>query len=94
MLWLYGPQRLLTEVGTMNLFVFWHREDGELELVTPPLDGLILPGVIRQSLLEMAREWWYPIPTMENGPELARRFLRALSDIQYGRTPSDWAQPL
>ena len=29
----------------------------ELELVTPPLDGLILPGVIRQSLLEMAREW-------------------------------------
>ncbi|XP_074936418.1 branched-chain-amino-acid aminotransferase, mitochondrial-like isoform X2 [Phalacrocorax aristotelis] len=55
-LWLHGPQRLLTEVGTMNLFVFWHREDGELELVTPPLDGLILPGVTRQSLLELARE--------------------------------------
>ena len=27
-LWLQGPQRLLTEVGTMNLFIFWHREDG------------------------------------------------------------------
>ncbi|GAB0202123.1 branched-chain-amino-acid aminotransferase, mitochondrial [Grus japonensis] len=140
-LWLHGPQRLLTEVGTMNLFVFWHREDGELELVTPPLDGLILPGVTRQSLLELAREWgefevregplpmgtvlgalaqgrlremfgsgtacvvcpvggilygdqWYPIPTMEHGPELAQRFLRVLSDIQYGRVPSEWAQPL
>ncbi|XP_049648681.1 LOW QUALITY PROTEIN: branched-chain-amino-acid aminotransferase, mitochondrial-like [Accipiter gentilis] len=56
-LWLHGPERLLTEVGTMNLFVFWHREDGEPELVTPPLDGLILPGVTRRSLLELAREW-------------------------------------
>ena len=27
---------------------------------------------------------WIPIPTMENGPELAQRFLRALSDIQVG----------
>jgi len=26
-------------------------------LVTPPLDGLILPGVTRLSLLELAREW-------------------------------------
>ncbi|XP_074427600.1 branched-chain-amino-acid aminotransferase, mitochondrial isoform X2 [Larus michahellis] len=55
-LWLHGPQQLLTEVGTMNLFIFWHNQDGELELVTPPLDGLILPGVTRQSLLELARE--------------------------------------
>lgn len=29
----------------------------ERELVTPPLDGLILPGVTRLSLLELAREW-------------------------------------
>lgn len=29
----------------------------EKELVTPPLDGLILPGVTRLSLLELAREW-------------------------------------
>lgn len=29
----------------------------ERELVTPPLDGLILPGVTRFSLLELAREW-------------------------------------
>ena len=27
------------------------------ELVTPPLEGLILPGVTRASILEMARNW-------------------------------------
>ena len=27
------------------------------ELVTPPLNGLILPGVTRSSLLEVARSW-------------------------------------
>ena len=25
--------------------------------MTPPLDGLILPGVTRRSLLELARSW-------------------------------------
>jgi len=29
----------------------------ETELVTPPLDGTILPGVTRQSILELARQW-------------------------------------
>lgn len=29
----------------------------ERELVTPPLNGIILPGVTRLSLLELAREW-------------------------------------
>ena len=29
---------------------------GEQELVTPPLDGTVLPGVTRQSVLEMMRE--------------------------------------
>ncbi|KAM5237406.1 branched-chain-amino-acid aminotransferase, mitochondrial isoform 2-T2 [Ctenodactylus gundi] len=56
-LWLYGPDHQLTEVGTMNIFIYWTHDDGELELVTPPLDGIILPGVIRQSLLDLARSW-------------------------------------
>ncbi|XP_060145802.1 branched-chain-amino-acid aminotransferase, mitochondrial isoform X3 [Globicephala melas] len=56
-LWLYGPDHQLTEVGTMNIFIFWTHEDGALELVTPPLDGVILPGVVRQSLLDLARTW-------------------------------------
>ncbi|XP_044932998.1 branched-chain-amino-acid aminotransferase, mitochondrial isoform X3 [Mustela putorius furo] len=56
-LWLYGPDHQLTEVGTMNIFIYWTHEDGVLELVTPPLDGVILPGVVRQSLLDLARTW-------------------------------------
>jgi len=54
-LWLYKDQ--VTEVGTMNFFMFWVNEQGEQELVTPPLNGLILPGITRKSLLDLAREW-------------------------------------
>eukprot|EP01116_Phalansterium_solitarium_P017999 TRINITY_DN459_c0_g1_i1.p1 TRINITY_DN459_c0_g1~~TRINITY_DN459_c0_g1_i1.p1 ORF type:complete len:431 (+),score=103.42 TRINITY_DN459_c0_g1_i1:68-1294(+) len=56
-LWLFGPEYNLTEVGTMNLFVYWITEKGEKELVTPPLDGTILPGVTRDSILQLARKW-------------------------------------
>lgn len=34
------------------------RGDGKkLELATPPLDGTILPGITRQSVLDLARSW-------------------------------------
>eukprot|EP00118_Oscarella_pearsei_P025746 m.308699 g.308699 ORF g.308699 m.308699 type:complete len:386 (+) comp44534_c0_seq1:51-1208(+) len=56
-LWLYGHDHQLTEVGTMNMFVFLKNERGAHELVTPPLDGLILPGVTRKSILELAQKW-------------------------------------
>nr|XP_044995413.1 branched-chain-amino-acid aminotransferase, cytosolic isoform X2 [Jaculus jaculus] len=56
-LWLYGKDHQITEVGTMNLFLYWTNEDGEEELATPPLDGIILPGVTRQCILELARKW-------------------------------------
>ncbi|GAB1291422.1 Branched-chain-amino-acid aminotransferase, cytosolic [Apodemus speciosus] len=56
-LWLYGEDNQITEVGTMNLFLYWINEDGEEELATPPLDGIILPGVTRQSILELAQQW-------------------------------------
>ncbi|KAF8898345.1 branched-chain amino acid aminotransferase II [Infundibulicybe gibba] len=54
-LWLHGPEHYLTEVGTMNLFVVFRQEGGVTELVTPPLDGMILPGVTRDSVLALAR---------------------------------------
>ncbi|KAI6045142.1 aminotransferase [Pisolithus marmoratus] len=54
-LWLHGPEHYLTEVGTMNLFVALKGEDGATELVTPPLDGMILPGITRDSVLALAR---------------------------------------
>ncbi|GAB5589475.1 branched-chain-amino-acid transaminase bat2 [Umbelopsis nana] len=56
-LWLFGEQHELTEVGTMNLFLLMKNEKGEKELVTPPLDGSILPGVTRDSIISLAREW-------------------------------------
>uniref|UniRef100_A0A8D1MJN5 Branched-chain-amino-acid aminotransferase n=1 Tax=Sus scrofa TaxID=9823 RepID=A0A8D1MJN5_PIG len=56
-LWLYGEDNQITEVGTMNLFLYWINENGEEELATPPLDGIILPGVTRQSILDLAHNW-------------------------------------
>ena len=44
-------------VGTMNFFMYWKNEKGETELLTPPLDGTILPGVTRDSIITLAREW-------------------------------------
>lgn len=54
-LWLHKDS--VTEVGTMNLFCFWKNEKGEKELITAPLDGTILPGVTRQSILDLSRAW-------------------------------------
>ncbi|XP_029318237.1 branched-chain-amino-acid aminotransferase, cytosolic isoform X2 [Cottoperca gobio] len=56
-LWLYGEDHQITEAGTMNVFLFWINEDGEEELATPPLDGIILPGITRQSILQLTRKW-------------------------------------
>ena len=42
----------------MNIFAFFQHPDGRKELVTPSLEsGLILPGVTRRSVLELAEEW-------------------------------------
>ncbi|SCU91888.1 LAFA_0F06480g1_1 [Lachancea sp. 'fantastica'] len=56
-LWLFGPEKHITEVGTMNVFfVFKDAKTGKKELVTAPLDGTILEGVTRDSILSLARE--------------------------------------
>lgn len=56
-LWLFGEEEYVTEVGTMNLFVAMkNKETGQKELITAPLDGTILEGVTRDSILELARE--------------------------------------
>lgn len=56
-LWLFGEDEEVTEVGTMNQFFFWERPEGGRELVTAPLDGTILPGVTRDSILQLVRDW-------------------------------------
>lgn len=159
-LWLYGDDLKLTEVGTMNIFVSHISPDNpnKLHLVTPPLDdGLILPGITRASILDLARQWpdvvveerymtigeirqmlqqnilvemfgagtacvVCPISSIHmtdgttlripyfditkddtttqqhqqsvNNLMLTKRILSAITDIQYGRTPHQWAQEL
>ncbi|KAI8972591.1 branched-chain amino acid aminotransferase II [Trametes punicea] len=51
-LWLLGEK--ITEAGSMNFFVVIQRDDGDLDVFTPPLDGTILPGVTRDSILALA----------------------------------------
>ena len=52
-LWLDGVERkYVEEVGTMNVFFVI----GD-EIVTPELNGSILPGITRKSCLELLRSW-------------------------------------
>ena len=52
-LWLDGVQRkYIDEVGTMNIMV----KIGD-EVITPALGGTILPGVTRDSVLTLLRDW-------------------------------------
>lgn len=51
-LWLDAKEhQFIEEVGAMNIFFVMNQE-----LVTPPLSGTILPGITRQSVLEMASD--------------------------------------
>lgn len=52
-LWLDACEhRYVEEVGTSNIFFVL----GD-ELVTPPLGGSILPGITRDSVIQLARRW-------------------------------------
>mmetsp|Transcript_23149 Transcript_23149/g.71555 ORF Transcript_23149/g.71555 Transcript_23149/m.71555 type:complete len:404 (-) Transcript_23149:66-1277(-) len=142
-LYLFGDDHRVTEVGAMNVFVVWKTREGSVELVTAPLDyGDILPGVTRRSVLDLAaadpagvgvdaaaeraftmpevrdaanegrllevfgagtaavicpvNEIFYEgasvnVPTGAGAGPVASSLWKKLSDIQYGRTASDWA---
>ena len=53
-LWLTDNK--ITEIGASNIFFYIKNDNGEHELVTAPIDGLSLPGVVRDSVLTLARE--------------------------------------
>jgi branched-chain amino acid aminotransferase len=56
-LWLDGAvHRDLEEIGTMNVFAYFGGT-----LVTPALEGSILPGVTRDSVIQLARSWGIPV---------------------------------
>lgn len=52
-LWLDALERLyVEEVGSMNIFFVI-----ENEVITPQLSGTILPGITRDSVLQLSRSW-------------------------------------
>ena len=52
-LWLDGvEQKYIEEVGTMNIFI--NLKD---EIVTPKLNGSILPGITRRTVIEILKDW-------------------------------------
>ena len=52
-LWLDGvEQKYIEEVGSMNIFFVIDNE-----LITPALNGSILPGITRDSVIALARMW-------------------------------------
>ena len=56
-LWLDGVERkYIEEVGAMNIFF---KINGTV--VTPMLNGSILPGVTRRSCIELCKQWGYPV---------------------------------
>lgn len=56
-LWLFGPNDEVTEAGASNFFVvIRNKHTNKPELVTPPLGDMILDGVTRKSVLELAKE--------------------------------------
>lgn len=56
-LWLDGVERkYIEEVGAMNIFF---KMAGKV--VTPALNGSILPGITRNSTIQLCREWGYEV---------------------------------
>lgn len=56
-LWLDGVERkYVEEVGSMNIFF---KIDGEI--VTPAINGSILEGITRKSILQLLRHWNIPV---------------------------------
>jgi branched-chain amino acid aminotransferase len=82
-LWLLDGQ--VTEAGASNFFIVWRTREGKLQLVTPPLgDKVILDGVTRRSILQLARE--------RLGPETVQSGLEPLETVERKFTMDDVAE--
>ena len=98
-LYVYDVDEFVTEAGTMNIFFLWTNEEGVKELVTPTLeDGTILPGVTRQSAIDLAKEWGECKVTEKLLPfrEVAAAFERGevWGDFRHGNRGGDPAHRL
>ncbi|KIJ45220.1 hypothetical protein M422DRAFT_30073 [Sphaerobolus stellatus SS14] len=79
-----GKQWKVTECGQMNFWIVLKRDDDGIELVTPILDGTILPGVTRDSLLQLGAQHNKGSPLPGLSPDLqitAREDTFYMSDI-------------
>jgi branched-chain amino acid aminotransferase len=88
-MWLFGPEHHVTEVGAMNIFFLMRQpasKGGKVELVTAPLTrGDILPGVTRRSILEMTRAWnsqTNPVRATYGDIEVNERFVPMAEVVQ------------
>lgn len=90
-LWLLGPECLVTEAGASNFFVVWRApETGKLQLVTAPLDDrIILDGVTRRSVLELART---RLASGWAGADAAEENLEALEIVERKFTMAELAE--
>lgn len=55
-----AERRWVEEMGGMNLFFVFGSGD-DAHVVTPELSGSLLPGVTRDSLITLAKEFGYPV---------------------------------
>ena len=56
-LWLDGVERkYIEEVGSMNIMF---KIDGKI--ATPSLEGSVLPGITRKSIIQVAKDWGYEV---------------------------------
>ncbi len=56
-LWLDGiEKKYIDEIGTTNIFFMINDE-----IITPNLDGSILEGITRSSVIEIAKKWGYKV---------------------------------
>ncbi|KAI9850141.1 MAG: hypothetical protein M1838_006028 [Thelocarpon superellum] len=70
-LWLLEPEGYVTEGGASNFFVVWRTRSGQTQLVTAPLDDkIVLDGVTRRSVLDLAKERLATAWTGDDGPAL------------------------
>ncbi|HHV98083.1 MAG TPA: branched-chain amino acid aminotransferase [Clostridiaceae bacterium] len=62
-LWLDGVEmKYVEEVGSMNVFF---KINGEV--ITPSLDGSILPGITRESVIQLLKHWNIPVTERKLG---------------------------
>lgn len=80
-LWLDGAQRkYIEEVGAMN--VFFKIDD---KIVTPALEGSILAGVTRDSVIELLKHWGIPVEERRIAvDELADAYSKGLLKEAFG----------